>query len=677
MIKFSSRSLLMTASCLALSGFVFTSPALASIPSFSSTTPWQASESGSNCAVTGTFDNGFIMDMGGQNGALDVISVNFRQDIFNAGETYQTNMHVPGLITTTAQGRAIDRSTLGIPVSNKDQLFAAIKNARSLNLGVEGNEFNFNLRDFGSSITFLEMCQARAKPQTPIDFVAPAQDTNTVSSSPATVTAVERPQPRERYIDRLDSSMRTNDTNPVNLVKPPQNVVDGFKSTSAAPAGDTFANRPQAQRDKFIPMKADAPEAPSLSVPTAVVETPGVTTPPETKIIMDSVLIEDPQPRPTARPTSLIRSVTVDQTVNAPAAPVVEHPPVVVTEPQTVIAPVAPEPQPVAVSPRINASTDIAPEVVSAAFDNRPQANMRRDMSATWSAPSAAPIVLSPAAAPAPSALPSVEMVVETEVAPVYVPPTPTMELATPDVVFDETPGMAGTLSVAKIGDVLGDDLQPRPTARTRSIVRTSSVAVDAPQSIDVTPVPSAQTSVVMVEKPTVSAPEPYFEGSDIMSTNKSASIEADFTSFATTTSSSGDLELRQRMSELESKVASLKTENMQLESELDFAIEAGRSEKASISSSNWDLEKATMMQNEAERQVKRLGMQLQKERARHEQEKAELEAMLFDPAVTSQEQMAAMSALELELSEQEIKLLEQRRLYEERIRILESQLNN
>ena len=56
------------------------------------------------------------------------------------------------------------------------------------------------------------------------------------------------------------------------------------------------------------------------------------------------------------------------------------------------------------------------------------------------------------------------------------------------------------------------------------------------------------------------------------------------------------------------------------------------------------------MRYNEAERQLQKLGQQLQQERAQHAMERKELEAMLFDPQLTEQEQLARLNQLEQEL---------------------------
>ncbi len=138
---------------------------------------------------------------------------------------------------------------------------------------------------------------------------------------------------------------------------------------------------------------------------------------------------------------------------------------------------------------------------------------------------------------------------------------------------------------------------------------------------------------------------------------------------------------LRRKIRELEKTVSRLETDNRVLgekveETEVAEVLPPEDNSGVDISTDNWDLERATMRYNEAERQIKRLGRELAKERARAAAEKEELQAMLFDPQVTSQQQIAKLAELEEQLSEAQIKLAEQKLRFEERIRTLESQLS-
>lgn len=134
--------------------------------------------------------------------------------------------------------------------------------------------------------------------------------------------------------------------------------------------------------------------------------------------------------------------------------------------------------------------------------------------------------------------------------------------------------------------------------------------------------------------------------------------------------------DMRQKIQDLEEQVFKLTQENRMLDDELKAALKDAEQERLSVSSNNWDLERATMRYNESERQIERLGRQLQTQKAQCDQEKMKLEGMLFDPQVTNQQQLAKLSSLETALEEAKSKLVTQQRKYEERIRLLEEQLD-
>src|SRR5690606_31523047 len=68
--------------------------------------------------------------------------------------------------------------------------------------------------------------------------------------------------------------------------------------------------------------------------------------------------------------------------------------------------------------------------------------------------------------------------------------------------------------------------------------------------------------------------------------------------------------------------------------------------------SGNWDLEQATKRFNEAERENKRMGRELEQARMSCNLEKAKIEQMLFDPAVANQKQIERLTQLETELEQ-------------------------
>lgn len=134
-------------------------------------------------------------------------------------------------------------------------------------------------------------------------------------------------------------------------------------------------------------------------------------------------------------------------------------------------------------------------------------------------------------------------------------------------------------------------------------------------------------------------------------------------------------IDMRNKISSLERQIRTLSDKNSMLDEELSMALQDSKSEQLSVSSDNWNLERATMRFNESERQITRLGRQLHSLRSSCESEKAELENMLFDPKLTNQSQLTKLSSMEVELDKVKSNLHLQQRQYEERIRILEQQL--
>ncbi len=136
-----------------------------------------------------------------------------------------------------------------------------------------------------------------------------------------------------------------------------------------------------------------------------------------------------------------------------------------------------------------------------------------------------------------------------------------------------------------------------------------------------------------------------------------------------------GFVDMRNKISSLEKQVKLLTDQNALLDEELRSTLLDAEQERVSVSSNNWNLERATMRYNEAERQIQRLGRQLQTQRAQCELEKTELENMLFDPKLTSKKQLVKLSSIEAALENTKSEMYRQKRQYEERIKLMEQQL--
>lgn len=104
------------------------------------------------------------------------------------------------------------------------------------------------------------------------------------------------------------------------------------------------------------------------------------------------------------------------------------------------------------------------------------------------------------------------------------------------------------------------------------------------------------------------------------------------------------------RIMELESKLEAATRDNNVLAKQLDSQKLQQEDGRLSLVAGDWNLEQATRRYNEAEREIRRLGLQLEQERTGCNREKAQIEQMLFDPAVADQKQIEKLAELEDEL---------------------------
>jgi len=593
----SARSALKTVTCLTALALLLPAQAQAqNTPSFEPTSPWKTESSvatggaGKNCAVSAQYDNGFIINMGGVDGKTEIVGVNFRQNVFEAGKTYNVNIAVPGVMDSPAAGTAINASTLGIGIAAQNAFYDGIKAARVFDLSVEGNDFRFQLKNFGNAAMFLDTCQSESAP-----------------AAPATPTAVMQ-------VSRAPEPETINDT-----AQEPKIV--------AAPQAEP---EPQAQETASEPPQSLVQPQEDAAAPEAQFEMKEANT-------LATVSSSPATPTAMQRPTSRKRFIDqLDASMRGE------------------------EPDMPSEKDLIKPPQDLVQDFRNDVANKKAEADAAMAMA----------MDIAPVEAKAPAPPPEQAAAMKAEAAP-----------KAPAIAKVSTP-------------VLNTGPQERPTAPPNS-----AAAKTAPPEREGAPEDNQSNSIVMNDKQgrarIVMTPEPdevveeaFLPGSSIRQTTERRKMEADFTDLAppavppvpvsrstmASTSTNDDLGLRKHMRELEEKVSALESENKQLESELEFSLESSKDERASIADQNWDLERATMLYHEAENQIKHLGMQLQKERARHEQEVRELEMMLFDPAVTSQQQLAKLAALEAELAAHETKMADQRRIYEERIRILESQ---
>jgi hypothetical protein len=132
----------------------------------------------------------------------------------------------------------------------------------------------------------------------------------------------------------------------------------------------------------------------------------------------------------------------------------------------------------------------------------------------------------------------------------------------------------------------------------------------------------------------------------------KVTKIEPKIVDLTAKDSTADNLATVRQLKETEAQLASAKAERDRLAAEIDAIKNSDADDRVKISSDNWNLEQATQRFNESERETRRLGLALEQERAKCAVEKKDLEYMLFDPKIATQEQIAHLTVLEEELAQ-------------------------
>lgn len=100
----------------------------------------------------------------------------------------------------------------------------------------------------------------------------------------------------------------------------------------------------------------------------------------------------------------------------------------------------------------------------------------------------------------------------------------------------------------------------------------------------------------------------------------------------------------------IETQLQTVEKERDTLRAQIEKMGDSQESSLLKLSGSDWSLEQATRRYNEAEREIRRLGMQLEQSRSQCAAEKKEIEYMLFDPAIATEQQISKLSTLENEV---------------------------
>tara|TARA_X000001036_G_C20689870_1_gene809032 strand:- start:844 stop:2466 length:1623 start_codon:yes stop_codon:yes gene_type:complete len=491
---------------------------------FYPTQKWVTADNAGNCAIHNRFNNGFFVGLAGQKNSLNAVNVNFRQNVFEEGETYFTKLTIPGAGMIDVQAKAVSRETLNFDISAQAGLLDKIKTSSVLDIEVEGNEFRFYLTGFAAAAGNFESCITGVKKKpvpkasepkvAELEVLAPPPPVSELEDVSAPVEKLEpTPEPTGIVASTRDLAKPNLEGAVFNQARLYEDQVKMERPQPAQRYSETIA---QQMRDETYAPKAPAPAAPAPMQEQKMPEPEAIETARE-EVVVPAPVLEKETPQ---NEKDFIEDVIAGQK------------PVVTPAPKAAIES-SPEPTPAPV-PETKVEETVA-----------------------WNEP------VEPA--------PAEEEAVEEKEA-----------ISVSDVVHYET---------------------PKPKVTKETVKMTADFTMDE----------AAQ-----------------------------AQIEAQ---------KARNDALLAKLSAVQKQLEMLKDENAALNNDLQSNFKASEKERVSIATDNWNLERATMKYNEAERQIKRLSQQLQKERAKWNAERKELEMTLFDPQITDAEQLARLAELEAKLA--------------------------
>ncbi len=609
---------------------------------------WNVDSDGGKCDVSGAFNNGFVMSLQGSDAWVETFNMDFKQSIFTAGKAYDVKLSVPGVSEAKFQARATSANNLSFSLKNNKPLYQAMSKNAVIDLNVESNEFRFILTGFPNAASQFERCMAggglEAKPVPALREAA--------ADTEAPVNTAEEPQLVARMNDFSTQA----------------------EAQTAADAGDLVS---RADGSSFVENEAMALEAKAKEAPpTAMIEILPEDTQPviqqlpytETTKLKDNI-VEQKEVMP-GMPDKVMTEVEREAQPMAEVAETIEEKMDVMEE--AAITPPAPVAKPDVTQEPILRTEATANAVSKTVDSNRRMSDIlaeeiRKNPDMVAMGGGAIALNQTPNKRVAKLEMPPVldEL---SPVAAVAASSAP-IETAEPEAIITEAP--AAELPPLEMADVmLPDESSTPPGEIDEPMMPEPEMDVK-----DVEPLEAVKPNEKPAPKPIEEAvqvadaktPKPYKVNREVIR------AQADITMLEPAASEDA-IELRDRVRDLESQLAALEAENNALNDDLKVTLKESEDELLSISSENWNLERATMRYNEAERQIKRLGQQLQMERAKCAADQKDLESMLFDPQVTGEQQLARLADLEKQLMKAKAELQSERMIFEERIRVLESQ---
>jgi hypothetical protein len=589
---------------------------------------WKLEKTEQTCTASSQFNNGFLMQFTGSEPQwVQALNINFRQDIFKSGQSYDVSLSVPGVKTQMFKGQAINAQTLGMSLKERKEFYKSLSKSSVLDVAIEQNKFRFYLTGFAGFSEAFERCLSGSTAENAISPPPPdvaVQNTqNPEGAKNPDDFKVNEAIAMEESVKRASGQLpEPTPDKPLTEISQanPEPVVNAVPVKDVQKIGDEVID--------------GAPEEAKAKAEAAAMEKAGIEPPaPAEEIEWKQVAAPPPD-------------VTKEVVAEAEPAPILKDASAPEAEPPTaaisVEATLPEEPPAAAPAPTPAIIQGGAPGLVNknAMSQERIAQMMAQQLGGEAAPTSVAAAAAEPVAAPTD--------LTSAEIAPAAA------EDAQQDIL------------------ILQEDEPAMPPAPVTEPLATPPVVSTA----EAVPVPEPAPAAVPAEP----APEPVvtqMSSPDVKVNTETFKGDADFRNVGTPEEPAPSTVTNQvmldKIGELEATVEKLKAENIALNNDVKATVQGSEQERLAIASDNWNLEQATMRFNESERQVKKLGQELQMERAKCEGEKKDLEASLFDPKITDQQQLARLADLEQQLAKAKDEIELQRMRYEEQIKVLQT----
>lgn len=575
-----------------------------------------------HCLMMNEYNNGFFIQFQGAQGNVDVMSIDFRQEAFTAGQSENVTLQIPGSAEITLPATAFSPDVLSINMAGKHDLFKNLSSASALDVKIADNAFRFYLTGFANAASSYSRCLSGA----PMQVAAPVAPEE---PKQAILTPAET-EPEEIAVEEvLDQPVET--PSKISNAEPDRAAPSKMMRDMSEKAQDRYA-------EELSVILQEPKEKVSVELQKALDRQ-------NQDVLADDALAMRPEPGKRYTETlAKAMGTPTDKTGDIPS-PVQEPIPVVTAEKQP----------------------EVINQDVEEAFEEQAEVQQSEITKETaediiWNAP------------------PSSKKV---EVVDTMTPPPAddlTEPLKTKEVdqsLVKELEEFVGVDKANNQADM--SKVATMQTAEPAEEIAPVAEPIDEPALEPVEDISEITPPPVVPEEPKVTS----YTTPEYKVNREVIKHEADFTDMDLPVREVKKSSLREPMMDmrdndeelekLQSKVERLKRENDALNNELEMVLRSGEKERLEISSDNWNLEAATMKYNEAERQIAKLGQQIQKERAQFEYEKKELEMMLFDPAVTEDAQLARLGSLEKKIKKLETEMALQEEQYERQIQMLKS----